>query len=132
MLALLSRRKPAQLNQCDIVFNIMTTKKKAGRPPGARNKTPANRRLAARITGTTPLEFLLDIMKDAEQDQSVRIDAAKAAAPYCHARLQSVTVEEKPYEGDPNSITNAQLAGIIARGGGIDAPAEEKGKGKPH
>ena len=49
----------------------MTTKKKSGRPAGARNKLPANRRLAARQVGMQPLEYLLSIMTDEEQDQHI-------------------------------------------------------------
>jgi hypothetical protein len=35
------------------------------------------------------LDFLLSIMRDDKQDSHARLDAAKAAAPYCHARLAS-------------------------------------------
>jgi len=110
----------------------MTAPKKRGRPPGSRNKTPANRRLAANNGGVQPLEYLLSIMNDDTQEQAARVDAAKAAAPYCHARLQAVTVENKPYEGDPNAISNEQLAGIIARSGSIDVDAEAQGSKVTH
>lgn len=63
---------------------------------------------------------------------SVRMDAAKAVSPYVHARLQSVTVQEKPYEGDPNSITNEYLAGIVQGAGGSNATAEEEGGRTTH
>lgn len=39
-----------------------------------------------------PLDFLLGIMRDENQDAQSRLDAAKAAAPYCHARLSSTEV----------------------------------------
>ncbi len=86
---------------------------KKGRPAGSRNKLPANRRLAAQQAGMTPLEFLLNIMKDDTNDMDLRFDAAKAAAPYCHARLAAVQVEHKQFDGDPNAISNAFLASII-------------------
>jgi hypothetical protein len=35
------------------------------------------------------LDFLLWIMRDHKQDFPARFDAAKAGAPYCHARLSS-------------------------------------------
>jgi hypothetical protein len=38
---------------------------------------------------TAPLDYLLGIMRDENQDARSRLDAAKAAAPYCHARLSS-------------------------------------------
>ena len=39
--------------------------------------------------GITPLDFLLTVMRDNDQDFRVRLDAAKTAAPCCHARLAS-------------------------------------------
>ena len=41
----------------------------------------------------TPIEYLLKLMRAKRTPRSVRIDCAKAAAPYCHARLQSTFVE---------------------------------------
>jgi hypothetical protein len=38
---------------------------------------------------TAPLDYLLGIMRDEDKDARSRLDAAKAAAPYCHARLSS-------------------------------------------
>ncbi len=38
----------------------------------------------------TPLDYLLSIVRDESQDRPARVDAAKAAAPYCHARLSSL------------------------------------------
>ncbi|MFH1010216.1 MAG: hypothetical protein V1784_03155, partial [bacterium] len=35
----------------------------------------------------TPLDVLLAIMRDAKADQRVRFEAAKAAAPYLHAKV---------------------------------------------
>ena len=39
-----------------------------------------------------PLDYLLSIMRDETQEAAVRRDAAKAAAPYCHARLASTEI----------------------------------------
>jgi hypothetical protein len=36
-----------------------------------------------------PLDYLLGIMRDEDQNARSRLDAARAAAPYCHARLSS-------------------------------------------
>jgi hypothetical protein len=40
--------------------------------------------------GVTPLAYLLGVLRDDEQPQEIRIDAAKAAAPYVHAKLANV------------------------------------------
>lgn len=45
----------------------------------------------------TPLEFILAVMADATQLPAVRMDAAKAALPYCSARLQNTILD---VEGD--------------------------------
>lgn len=37
--------------------------------------------------GITPRQFLLTVMRDESKPLPLRIEAAKAAAPYCHARL---------------------------------------------
>ena len=44
--------------------------------------------------GETPLDFLLRVMRDKREKKAVRMDAAKAAAPYLHARLSSVEVRD--------------------------------------
>lgn len=41
-------------------------------------------------TGMTPLEYLLGVMNNSNIDEGKRIDAAKAACPYVHARLSSI------------------------------------------
>jgi hypothetical protein len=38
----------------------------------------------------TPLELMLSIMRNPDASLAVRADMAKAAAPYCHARLQAI------------------------------------------
>lgn len=63
----------------------------AGRPKGAATKK--SREVADRLTinGETPLEFLLDVMRNPGVHPHARLDAAKAAAPYMHPKLASVT-----------------------------------------
>ncbi len=71
------------------------TRKGAGRPAGAPNKATQEQRAAVSASGLTPLEYLLQIMRDEGQPQEERKDAAKAAAPYVHARLASVDMTSK-------------------------------------
>jgi hypothetical protein len=61
----------------------------AGRKPGSVSKLDREARVRAQEGGTMPLDFLLGIMRDESQDARSRVDAAKAAAPYCHARLSA-------------------------------------------
>jgi hypothetical protein len=46
----------------------------------------------------TPLDYLLSVVRDESEDKRERLDAAKAAAPYCHARL-SATELSGPNKG---------------------------------
>lgn len=62
----------------------------AGRKPGAINKASAKAREKAEATGIMPLDFMLSIMRDEQADRAERLDMAKAAAPYVHAKLSAV------------------------------------------
>jgi hypothetical protein len=61
----------------------------AGRKPGSVSRIDAEARQRAAAGGMMPLDYLLSIMRDENENKRERIDAAKAAAPYCHARLAS-------------------------------------------
>jgi hypothetical protein len=61
----------------------------ASRKRGSVARIDAEAREKALNSGETPLDFLLSAMRDENRDFRVRLDAAKAAAPYCHARLSS-------------------------------------------
>ena len=71
-------------------------KKTGGRKKGSRNKTTRAAVIAA--SGLTPLEYMLGVLRDPEIDAHRRDDMAKAAAPYCHARLAQA--EAKPAQSD--------------------------------
>jgi hypothetical protein len=64
----------------------------AGRKPGS--VTRKAREIADRSIelGLTPLEYMLILLRDERQDPDKRFEAAKAAAPYVHARLAAVEV----------------------------------------
>ena len=69
-------------------------KKKRGRPKGSFNK--ASKAQIERVCadgGTSPLEYLASIYQNEAEDIRYRIDAAKAAAPYVHARLSSTEIK---------------------------------------
>lgn len=79
----------------------------AGRKPGSANTR--TREIADAISeGLTPLEYLTSIYRDPDADAARRIDAAKAAAPYVHPRLNSV--EHKGDSDNPlEVITRIEL-----------------------
>lgn len=49
-----------------------------------------------------PLDYMLSILRDEGMAPDARMDAAKAAAPYVHAKLASV--EHKGEDGGPLQI----------------------------
>ena len=81
-------------------------KKTGGRTKGVPNKVTAAKAQAIAESGLTPLDYLLDVMRNVTNEASVRIDAAKAAAPYCHARLSNV---EFKGEIDATVVTRVEL-----------------------
>jgi len=64
------------------------TPKTGGRKPGTPNKATAEKAKQIEQSGLTPLDYLISVMRDVGLDEAKRIDAAKAAAPYVHAKLQ--------------------------------------------
>jgi peptidyl-tRNA hydrolase len=61
----------------------------------------------------TPLEFMLTIMNDTEAGKDVRLDCAKASAPFVHAKLASVAVENVGTELD-NDIKERFRDALVA------------------
>ena len=80
----------------------------AGRKPESVSKLDAEARKKANEGGVMPLDFLLGIMRDENQDARSRLDAAKAAAPYCHARLSSTEVS-----GPSGSPVEVQTTNVL-------------------
>lgn len=64
--------------------------KSGGRKPGTPNKRTAETQKMIEESGLTPLEFMLSIMRNEENEPAQRLAAANMAAPYVHARLSSV------------------------------------------
>src|SRR4029078_6989276 len=76
----------------------------AGRPPGSKNQRSAEVARQAVEAGITPIEVMLNAMRDLWEEgtpeakrEAARI--AKDAAPYIHPRLSNIdqTVSERPH-----------------------------------
>lgn len=65
----------------------------AGRKPGTLTKRTREAAEKLHIEGENPLDFLLQVMRNPEADFDARFEAAKAAAPYVHPRLQAVEMK---------------------------------------
>lgn len=87
----------------------------SGRKTGSGNKKTAEIALNAARRGITPLEYMLKIMRKPippgvnaqtrAQMEANRMDAAKAAAPYVHPRLQAITMSGEDGGDIPIKIT---------------------------
>lgn len=62
----------------------------AGRKPGVPNKRTAETAEAIEASGLTPLAYMMSLLRDEANAPEVRFEAAKAAAPYVHAKLANV------------------------------------------
>ena len=61
----------------------------AGRPPGRRDRPV----YVADPDNMQPLDYMLEQLRDESAPDATRMDAAKAAAPYCHARLAQTDLQ---------------------------------------
>jgi hypothetical protein len=68
--------------------------KTGGRQKGGVDKIKREAILAAQ--GITPLDYMLGIVRNEQEDKTLRLDAAKAAAPYVHPRLQTTMLAGDP------------------------------------
>lgn len=97
----------------------------AGRKVGTPNKKTAARRKGIVGEGETPLDYFLSILRskapegasDVEivQREAMKFEAAKAAAPYCHARLAATEISTPP--GRPlevREVSSLELARRVA------------------
>ena len=67
--------------------------RRGGREKGTPNRRTAFARRVADMAAqseTTPLSYLLSVMRDVEAPAEQRLEAAKAAAPYVHPRLSAI------------------------------------------
>ncbi len=80
----------------------------AGRKKGGHNRVTEEAIEQAKAGGQMPLDYLLGIMRDVEADEAKRIDCAKAAAPYLHAKLANIDVNAK-HEHDMTEAARSWL-----------------------
>lgn len=73
--------------------------KTGGRKKGTPNKATAAKAAEVAASGLTPLDYMLEVLRDVEADRSVRLDAAAKAAPYVHPKLASI--EHTGEDGGP-------------------------------
>ncbi len=77
----------------------------AGRKKGIPNRASAAREAAIAASGLTPLDYMLSTMRNETKPVALRLDMAKAAAPYVHPRLASVEQTGDVAKPEPLSFT---------------------------
>jgi hypothetical protein len=89
-------------------------RKGAGRPPGAKSKTPEERRLfrahAKREGLELPVDRLIRRMNDVRLDERYRDQLAIAVAAYTAPRLNAVSLAKRPAQMSDQEI--AELIGL--------------------
>jgi len=81
-----------------------------GRPPGSSNTRSLELANKIEKTGLLPVEYLASVYQDESVSQSLRIAAARAAAPYVHSRLSSVTMDCLVDLRSVEELSDAELA----------------------
>jgi len=61
-----------------------------GSRKGKPNKATAATAAAIAASGLTPLEYMLNVLRDDLSPPELKMDAAKAAAPYVHPKLANI------------------------------------------
>jgi hypothetical protein len=84
----------------------------AGRPVGVPNKASLARQEAIAASGLTPLDYMLNVLRDDDAPRERRDWAAEKAAPYVHPRLAAV--EHAGKDGGPIQVNiSGDDAGLL-------------------
>lgn len=114
----------------------------AGRPKGAVTRRSREVADKAAAVGETPLEYMLQVMRNSGASDARRDEMAKAAAPYVHPKLASMQHSGPnggPIEIDLTGLSDEQLAALepvlailaaLTGGSGGVARAGAGGKGE--
>lgn len=82
-----------------------------GRKKGIPNKKTLVQAEEVAASGLTPLQYMLQVMRDETEDRPRRLYAANMAAPYVHAKLASI--EHKGADGGPiKTESTLNIAGL--------------------
>lgn len=90
-----------------------------GRAPRTRNKATQAQIDWVEATGETPLQFMIRVMRDPAEDMSIRLSAAKDAAPYVHQKLaQKVDIKTVNLTMSDDELRR-ELLDILGEGEGV-------------
>jgi hypothetical protein len=86
----------------------------AGRPKGSLNKRSMEKADAIEASGMTPLDFMIEVMRNRSNSAEMRLEAAKSAAPYVHARLHAAEIAEPDDDLVDEEDIVARIEAILA------------------
>jgi len=84
----------------------------AGRKPKGEGEKTRETAIKLLAEGTTPLDYMVGVMRGTETFDETKFEAAKAAAPYMHARLAAV---EAKVAHSFDDLDDAELDAEISR-----------------
>lgn len=84
----------------------------AGRPKGSKSQKTREIADRAAALGITPLEFLLQRMRDEAAPMEDRVEAAKSCLPYIHPRLAAVE-HSGPGGTEIRQSVTLEIVGVI-------------------
>jgi hypothetical protein len=109
-------------------------KKTGGRRKGTKNRATVEKEQfvaevvsSAKTDGISPLEYMLQVMRDPTEDAVRRLDAAKSAAPFVHPRLSATAVTHDTRNLD--DLDTPALVALLASGRGCCSTEAEEGEG---
>lgn len=88
-----------------------------GRKKGIPNKKTLVQASEVEASGLTPLQYMLEVMRDETEDRPRRLYAAQMAAPYVHAKLSSVALSGEVAFRTVKEMTENELL-AVAQGSG--------------
>ncbi|MBR0868920.1 hypothetical protein JQ633_01010 [Bradyrhizobium tropiciagri] len=99
----------------------------AGRKKGAATKKTREAADLILASGTTPLGYFQGLLEGTMAFDEVKFEAAKAAAPYVHARLAAVEHSGSIGVKNASEVTDDELANIAAGSseGTSEAPVDK-------
>jgi hypothetical protein len=74
---------------------MATGRKTGGRRRGTPNRATGAKRAEILASGLSPIDLMVSVFRD----ETVRLDAARSVAPFCHPRLSTLDIggqEDKP------------------------------------
>jgi hypothetical protein len=86
----------------------MKRRKTGGRKKGTPNK-PKTDRVEMAASGMLPLDYMLSVMRDPKASDERRDAMAARAAPYCHARCQTVELTDQGARPEVNGPTQINI-----------------------